>query len=100
MGGFASTVPMIMKDRGVSYSLIGVFNLCSWPFSLKLIWAPFVDSVYSDKIGRRKTWLLPVQALIGLTLLLVSFQFDHWLGGAPDEKPAEGGLHHDEVQIY
>ena len=30
----------------VSYKEQAVFALCSWPFSLKLLWAPIVDSVY------------------------------------------------------
>ncbi len=34
----------------------------SWPFSLKILWAPLVDSLYLRAVGQRRTWLLPVQA--------------------------------------
>jgi len=32
---------------------------------MKLLWAPIVDSVFSRRLGRRKSWLIPVQYLIG-----------------------------------
>lgn len=51
-----------------------------WPFSLKLFWAPIVDSVYVSKFGRRKTWLLPVQYLMGIFMLYLSSHVNRWLG--------------------
>jgi PAT family acetyl-CoA transporter-like MFS transporter 1 len=35
---------------------------------VKLLWAPIVDSIYFKKFGRRKTWLIPVQLLIGILM--------------------------------
>jgi hypothetical protein len=42
-----------------SYNANGIFALCSWPFSLKLLWAPVADSCYIHRFGRRKSWLVP-----------------------------------------
>jgi len=53
--------------------------LCSWPFSLKILWAPIVDSVYSSKFGRRKTWLVPIQFLIAAGLFFTSEHIHEWL---------------------
>ena len=39
----------------------GVFSFVSWPFSLKILWAPLVDSLYFPALGQRRTWLIPVQ---------------------------------------
>ncbi len=39
-----------------------MFSFVSWPFSLKILWAPLVDSLYFKRVGQRRTWLLPVQA--------------------------------------
>jgi hypothetical protein len=52
-----------------SYNANAIFALCSWPFSLKLLWAPIVDAIYFKKIGRRKSWLVPVQTLAGLIMV-------------------------------
>ena len=63
--GLCGSIPLIMKERGVSYEGLSLFSLVSVPFSLKLFWAPLVDSLYFKDIGRRKTWLIPVQILTG-----------------------------------
>mmetsp|Transcript_4986 Transcript_4986/g.11084 ORF Transcript_4986/g.11084 Transcript_4986/m.11084 type:complete len:681 (-) Transcript_4986:225-2267(-) len=52
-----------------SYNANAIFALCSWPFSLKLLWAPIVDAVYFKRFGRRKSWLVPVQTLAGLIMV-------------------------------
>jgi PAT family acetyl-CoA transporter-like MFS transporter 1 len=51
--------------QAASYNANAVFALCSWPFSLKLLWAPIVDAVYFKRFGRRKSWLVPVQMMAG-----------------------------------
>lgn len=62
------------------------FSFVQWPFSLKLLWAPIVDSIFSKRFGRRKTWLIPTQYLMGMFMLLLSNYVDHWLG-KEHEKP-------------
>lgn len=56
------------------------FSFVNWPFSVKLLWAPLVDCIFSSRIGRRKTWLIPTQYLIGLFMLLLSRHVNYWLG--------------------
>jgi PAT family acetyl-CoA transporter-like MFS transporter 1 len=85
--GLSGSIPLILKERGASYSALGLYSMVSLPFSLKLLWAPLVDSKFISKFGRRKTWLVPVQLLTGLVLILFSGEVDVWLGG-----PAAGGI--------
>eukprot|EP00930_Biecheleria_cincta_P009229 TRINITY_DN11092_c0_g2_i3.p1 TRINITY_DN11092_c0_g2~~TRINITY_DN11092_c0_g2_i3.p1 ORF type:complete len:505 (+),score=104.52 TRINITY_DN11092_c0_g2_i3:60-1517(+) len=59
-----------------SFSEQGTFMLAAWPFSLKLFWAPLVDSWYVEKFGRRKTWMVPAQVCIGVILLYLSSHID------------------------
>jgi PAT family acetyl-CoA transporter-like MFS transporter 1 len=63
----------------VSYAQQAIFSLVSWPFSVKLIWAPIVDSVYWSRFGRRKTWLVPTQYLIGLFMIVLSYSINYLL---------------------
>ncbi|ETW56466.1 hypothetical protein PFUGPA_01637 [Plasmodium falciparum Palo Alto/Uganda] len=58
--GVSSVVPLIIQDK-VSYSQLSILSLVSIPFSIKLLWAPIVDSVYNKRIGRRKSWIIPLQ---------------------------------------
>lgn len=50
-----------------------LFSLVIWPFSLKLLWAPLLDSLYFKKIGKRKSWLIPIQYLIGKSYIIFIF---------------------------
>ncbi|CAE7334007.1 SLC33A1 [Symbiodinium pilosum] len=77
--GLSSVVPLILKEQNVSYADLGTFSLNSYPFSLKLLWAPFVDAAYVSRLGRRKTWLLPTQLAIGVVMIVVSQRLDHLL---------------------
>ncbi|OLQ11708.1 Acetyl-coenzyme A transporter 1 [Symbiodinium microadriaticum] len=85
--GLGQVFPMILKEYGASYADLGVFSLQSWPFVLKLLWAPLVDSVYFRSIGRRKTWMVPAQLLIGLLMLYTATQLESLIGTRED-KPA------------
>lgn len=47
----------IMK-KSLTYTELGFFALASYPFSLKFLWSPLVDTKYVASIGRRKTWVV------------------------------------------
>lgn len=79
--GLISAIPMLLQNRGASYSQQAEFSFAYWPFSLKLLWAPIVDSLYWSKFGRRKSWLIPTQYLIGIFMCLISVNVSDWLGG-------------------
>ncbi|XP_060824179.1 acetyl-coenzyme A transporter 1 [Bombus pascuorum] len=78
--GLCGSIPMLLQNRDVSYRQQAEFSFVQWPFSLKLFWAPIVDSVFSRRFGRRKTWLIPTQYLMGFFMLLLSSHVNQWLG--------------------
>lgn len=61
-----------MLSSKVSYTEMGIFSLAAYPYSLKLLWSPVVDSVYSRRVGRRKSWIVPIQLITAALLLLCS----------------------------
>ncbi|KAB7496938.1 Acetyl-coenzyme A transporter 1 [Armadillidium nasatum] len=77
--GLAGSIPMILQQRNVSYKDQATFSLAFWPFSIKLLWAPIVDSCYWQMMGRRKSWLVPAQFLIGFFLLVLSININYLL---------------------
>ncbi|KAG8179743.1 hypothetical protein JTE90_025076 [Oedothorax gibbosus] len=83
--GLGGSIPMILQNRNVSYKDQAVFSFVSWPFSLKLLWAPAVDSLYWKRMGRRKTWLIPTQYLIAIFLIYLSSSVNSMLGS--EESP-------------
>lgn len=69
----------IQLKHDFSYSEIGIFLLCSYPFSIKILWSPLVDSYYLSKIGRRKTWVILTQTLSVFILLYMSANIEQIL---------------------
>ncbi len=86
MGLAYGSVPFLLKNY-LSYGQIGVFSLSIYPFSLKLLWSPIVDAVWSKRLGRRKSWILPIQTISGLSLIYLSGQIDAMMVAAG----ADGG---------
>jgi len=37
---------------------------------MNILWAPIVDALYIQFIGRRKCWLIPLQLLMGMQYVL------------------------------
>lgn len=70
-----------------------------------------MDSVFSSRFGRRKSWLVPTQYLIGLFMLTLSGSINDLLGGSETSIPpanaeklangtAEGVEIGHEINIY
>jgi len=85
--GLINAVPLILTDRDVSYSEQAAFSFSGYPFSMKLLWAPLVDSVYVARFGRRKSWLVPVQYLIGIMMIVISQYVGEMLGDEGNSAP-------------
>lgn len=69
------SIPFLLKAK-LSYSQIAIFSLSSWPYSLKLLWSPIVDAVYSHNLGRRKSWIIPIQILTGILFYILGNNID------------------------
>uniref|UniRef100_A0A2S2QEU1 Acetyl-coenzyme A transporter 1 n=1 Tax=Sipha flava TaxID=143950 RepID=A0A2S2QEU1_9HEMI len=84
--GVCSSIPILLKSRkDGTYSEQAIYSITSYPYFLKLFWAPLVDSYYIHKFGRRKTWLVSTQFLIGIVLLYAGRNIDTFL--PEKEKP-------------
>ncbi|XP_060865228.1 acetyl-coenzyme A transporter 1-like [Metopolophium dirhodum] len=73
-------LPIILQSKKVvTYGEQALFSYVLWPYSLKLCWAPLVDVHYVQWIGKRKSWLLPVQYLMGVVLLYAANNINDWI---------------------
>ncbi|XP_022174752.1 acetyl-coenzyme A transporter 1-like [Myzus persicae] len=87
--GLTFTLPLILQSRKmVTYEEQALFSIVLWPFTLKVLLAPLVDSLYVQRIGRRKSWLLPLQYSVGIILMYMASNIDIWLpeSGKPNLK--------------
>ncbi|ODQ79058.1 hypothetical protein BABINDRAFT_171869 [Babjeviella inositovora NRRL Y-12698] len=77
------SVPFILKSH-LSYAQVGIFSLAAYPYSLKLLWSPIIDAIFYPKLGRRRSWIIPVQLFSGLTLIFLGLRIETLL-----ERPEE-----------
>lgn len=80
------TMPILLKAH-MSYTDVGTFMLCTYPYSLKLLWSPIVDTLFVPEwkipftpfklsLGRRKSWIVPTQLIIGFMLYTLAMHVD------------------------
>jgi RhtX/FptX family siderophore transporter len=83
---FAAALPAILREDGMSRSVIGMVGILMAPLMLKFLWAPLVDRtpfrlLGLARLGHRRSWILPAQ--LGMIGLLVLFAFlpptDMWV---------------------
>jgi len=82
LGLVFGSIPYMLKATrrsSLSYGHFGLFSLAGYPYSLKLLWSPIVDHFYSRRWGRRKTWLLPVQAGVAIAFWVLSALINEWI---------------------
>jgi PAT family beta-lactamase induction signal transducer AmpG len=77
--GFACGLPLLltisvlqawMKEEGVDLTVIGMMALVGLPYTVKFLWAPFLDRFTLPFLGRRRGWLLIFQ--VGLIFSISS----------------------------
>ncbi|BBP02726.1 AmpG family muropeptide MFS transporter [Sulfuriferula plumbiphila] len=80
--GFTSGLPLLLtssvlqawlKDSGVSLAAIGAASLIGLPYTLKFLWAPLFDRFTLPLFGRRRGWLLLMQAILAAALVGLSW---------------------------
>jgi MFS family permease len=78
-GLIAKALPALLRDQGVSLSLIGFTSALALPWALKFLWAPLID-----RYGTRRQWLLGLNGLaMGLMLVVASMDFEAWVERLP-----------------
>ena len=64
-----------LGETGVDLQTMGVFSLIGLAYAFKFLWSPLVDRGRIPllwRLGRRRSWLVPIQAMVGLVLIALS----------------------------
>lgn len=84
--GFSAGIPILLifsslslwlGEAGISRSAVTFFSWAALGYSFKFVWAPLVDELpvpfLTQKLGRRRAWLLVAQVLIIVALAIMAF---------------------------
>jgi MFS family permease len=69
------TLPIYLRAEGMSLTRITMFMGVGAPWVLKFLWAPLADRYYWPRLGRRRSWILPAQAGLALSLLATALSY-------------------------
>jgi MFS family permease len=71
-GFFAHALPTLLRENGVSLTVIGFAKLLALPWFFKFLWAPTVDRFGAGKNSHYRRWILLMQAIGLLALAMLS----------------------------
>ncbi|MEI6459050.1 MAG: MFS transporter [Pseudomonadota bacterium] len=81
--GFASGLPFALSqgtlqgwlaELGLNIKTIGWFTLVGLPYNLKFLWAPLLDRYVPPFLGRRRGWIVLMQALVAIVIAVMGLQ--------------------------
>ena len=84
MLGFSSGLPFFltgntlgywMRDEGTTLTAIGFLSWVGLAYSLKFLWAPFIDRLDAPvfgRLGRRRGWMVVTQLLVAIGLITIA----------------------------
>lgn len=87
LGLVMDALPALLRRQGASLAMLAWLPLAGLPWVLKFLWAAPVENRWTVRLGRRRSWLLPMQGLVLLVLVGIA-----WAGMAADTAAVVIGL--------
>ncbi|WP_273826968.1 RhtX/FptX family siderophore transporter [Providencia rettgeri] len=72
MGIAMDALPTFLRHDGGELKVLAFLPLVGLPWVVKFLWASFVDNHWGKKLGRRKSWIIPMQIIVTLTMFALS----------------------------
>ncbi|MGB3433200.1 RhtX/FptX family siderophore transporter, partial [Achromobacter sp.] len=73
LGVAMEALPTLLRRDGADLHALAWLPLVGLPWVLKFLWAPVVDNRWTRAMGRRRSWILPMQAIVLACLLALAF---------------------------
>lgn len=73
---FLGTLYAWLSEAEVDLETMGVFSLVGLAYAFQFLWSPLLDKVdipVLRRLGKRKQWIAPMQLVIGIALVVMSF---------------------------
>jgi PAT family beta-lactamase induction signal transducer AmpG len=68
-----AALPIYLRETGISLTGISLAGALSLPWMLKIFWAPMIDRWYQPRLGRRRSWILPMQIALACACVAAAY---------------------------
>jgi PAT family acetyl-CoA transporter-like MFS transporter 1 len=79
LSGLQDSFRLILVNQGAKFSDLGILSFTNYPWAVKIFFAPLLDSYFSSKFGKRKSYFVPLQYLMVIILGFLYFTIDEML---------------------
>ncbi|WP_175174648.1 RhtX/FptX family siderophore transporter [Achromobacter pestifer] len=86
LGVAMEALPTLLRRDGAGLGALAWLPLVGLPWVLKFLWAPQVDNRWRPSVGRRRSWIVPMQSVVlvcmaGVAMLGISSASAPWVVG-------------------
>lgn len=71
MGIAFDALPTMLRASGISLEMLAFSPLVGLPWVIKFLWAPMIDNHWSQRLGKRRSWIIPMQIFVTSALILL-----------------------------
>ncbi|EII3561084.1 RhtX/FptX family siderophore transporter, partial [Escherichia coli] len=72
MGIAMDALPTFLRHDGGELKALAFSPLVGLPWVVKFLWASFIDNHWGKRLGRRKSWIIPMQIIVTITMFALS----------------------------
>lgn len=65
-------LPTLLRHDGATITALSFLPLVGLPWVVKFLWAPIVDNYWLTSLGRRHSWILPMQAIVIICMIILA----------------------------
>ncbi|MDQ6216291.1 MFS transporter, partial [Achromobacter insolitus] len=73
LGVAMEALPALLRRDGADLQALAWLPLVGLPWVLKFLWAPVVDNRWTRAMGRRRSWIVPMQSIVLACLVGLAF---------------------------
>ena len=72
LGVAMEALPTLLRRDGADLHALAWLPLVGLPWVLKFLWSPVIDNRWRPALGRRRSWILPMQGVVLACLLALA----------------------------
>ena len=76
LGFFLGQIELVLTEAGITYTELSIVTYSVYPFSLKIFFSPIVETKYLKRVGKRRSWIIPMQITAAFLMIFLSYGID------------------------